>query len=314
MNIKKLINYQVLLVAILFLLIIFFGIYTNGTMVKPSVLFGLTATVVEIGLMALPLTYIIITGGIDLSVGSIMALTGITFGATYEATNNIYLSGLVAMFVGILAGGFNGLIIAKTKIPPLVTTLATFSLFYGIARIISGTKMYSNFPKGFKFLAYNNFLGVIPYQFILFIIFTIIFAVAFAKTPLGMYLRGMGFNEDTVHFSGVNVGKLKISIYILSGFMSTVACFVYLSRLPTAQPDMGINLNIEAITAVVLGGTSIMGGKGSISGTFISVLILGVLKKGLQLVGYGGDIFNFVLGIVLICCLIGFAITEKNKR
>lgn len=314
LNAKKIINYQSSLVLILLLLITFFGIMEDGIMFKPKVLFGLTANVVEIGLMALPMTYIILTGGIDLSVGSTMALSGIMLGWIYELTGNFALAIGSALLVGILCGVFNGLIIAKTKIPALVTTLATFSLYYGIARIISGTKIFSNFPEGFKFLAYNKFLGVVPYQFIFFVILAIVFMVVYKKTVVGVYLRGIGLNENAITFSGISVAKVKFYIYTLAGLVCTSASFIYLSRLPAAKPDMGLNLNIESITAVVLGGTNINGGKGSVFGTFVSILILGVLRKGLQLIGLGGDVYNFILGLVLVICLIGFSVSEKLAK
>ena len=314
LDIKKIFTYQTFLVILLILLIVSFGALQEGVMLKPKVLLGLTANIVEIGLMSLPMTFIILTGGIDLSIGSTMALSGIVLGYTYQQTNNMTLAIILSIVTGIACGAFNGLIIAKTKISPLVTTLATFSLYYGIARIISGTQIFSVFPDGFKFLANNKLFNIVPYQFILFIVLAIVFNVLYKKTVLGVYLRGMGLNEKAVAFSGISIAKVKFSIYTLSGLVSTLAAFVYLSRLPAAKPDMGTNLNIETITAVVLGGTSIMGGKGSVFGTIISILILGVLRKGLQLIGLGGDVYNFVLGIVLVICLIGFSLTEKVKK
>jgi ribose transport system permease protein len=311
---KKIINYQTALVIALVLLIVGFGILQDGIMLKPKVLLGLSANVVEIGLMSLPMTFIILTGGIDLSVGSTMALSGIVLGYTYQQSNNLTFAILCSVLTGIACGAFNGLIIAKTKISPLVTTLATFSLYYGIARIISGTQIFSNFPDGFKFLANNKLFDIIPYQFILFLVLAIVFHIVYKKTVLGVYLRGIGLNEKAVIFSGISVTKIKFFIYTLSGVVCTLSSFVYLSRLPAAKPDMGTNLNIETITAVVLGGTSIMGGKGTVFGTIISIMILGVLRKGLQLIGLGGDVYNFVLGIVLVVCLIGFSITERAKK
>lgn len=311
---KTLLTYQNFLIIILLALIVFFGIMEDGIIFKPKVLFGLTANVMEIGLMALPMTFIILTGGIDLSVGSTMALSGVSFGATYLATGNIWLAIIVAIVVGALCGAFNGIIIAKTNVPALVTTLATFSLFYGIAKIISGTQIFSSFPEGFTFLVYNRLFGIVPYQFLLFLVLAIGFVIVYKKTVVGVYLRGIGINEKAITFSGISIAKVKFSIYLLSGFISAMAALVYLSRLPAAKPDMGINLNLETITAVVLGGTSINGGKGSIVGTVISIIILGVLRKGLQLIGLGGDIYSFILGIILVLCLIGFSITEKIKK
>lgn len=311
---KFAITYIGILLALLVGLIALFAVLAEGTILKPSVLFGLTENVIEVGLMALALTFVITTGGIDLSVGSTMALSAVMLGMTYETTNNIALAILVSILTGLACGALNGLIIAKTKIAPLVTTLATMSLYYGIARIISGTKIFSTYPEGFTFLADKKLYHIVPYQFILFVVFYIIFAVFFYRANIGRYLRAIGYNEKAAKFMGVGVGTNKFFIYTLTGLICSLASIIYLSRLPAAKPDIGLNLNLEAITAVVLGGTNIMGGVGSVSGTFIAVLILGVLRKGLQLIGLGGNIYNFILGILLVICLIGFSYLDNVKK
>lgn len=237
------ITYSKMLFILLIAVIIFFAINTDGVILKPSVLFGLTENVVEIGLMALPLTFIITTSGIDLSVGMIMTLSAIMLGLTYQSTNNIGVAIVVCMVTGIACGALNGLIIAKTKISPLVTTLATMSLYMGIAKIISGTSIFSKYPEGFKFLGYHRLFNAIPYQFILFIIFYIIFALFFYRANIGRYLRAMGLNEKTAKFTGINVDMVKFFIYTLSGFMCAVAAIIYLSRLPAATPNIGLNMN-----------------------------------------------------------------------
>lgn len=308
-------TYQKILFVLLLALIAFFAIKEDFIILKPKVLFGLTENIMEIGLMALPMTLIIITSGIDLSVGTTMALSAVITGAVYEGTQNITVAILCGMLTGTLCGMLNGTIISKTKIAPLVTTLATMSLYLGIAKIICGTKIYSDFPDGFTFLQTNKLFGVIPYQFVLFIVLFIGFALLYNKSSFGRYVRGLGLNEEAVQYSGVKIGKLKFTLYTVSGIMSAIASLVYLSHLPAAKPDIGSNLNLQTITAVVLGGTSIMGGVGSMSGTFLGVLILGVLRKGLQIIGLGGDIYSFILGVVLVICLIGFSLVEnRNKK
>ena len=303
-------TYQKVLFVLLLALIAFFGVMEEFTIVKPKVLFGLTENIMEIGLMALPMTLIIITSGIDLSVGTTMALSAVVTGAVYDLTQNIFIAIVCGLVTGILCGALNGLIISKTKVAPLVTTLATMSLYLGIAKIICGTKIYSDFPKGFTFLQTQKLFGVVPYQFLLFIGF----ALFLSRSSLGRYIRGIGLNEEAVKYSGVKIAKIKFFLYMISGFVSAIAALVYLSHLPAAKPDIGTNLNLQTITAVVLGGTSIMGGVGNMSGTFLGVLILGVLRKGLQLIGFGGDVYSFILGIVLVICLIGFSLVENKQK
>jgi len=319
-NVEKLkkpkftITYLMILILLLLGIIFLFAVLENGIILKPNVLFGQTENIIEVGLMALALTFVITTGGIDISVGSTMALGAVMLGLTYEKTNNIAIAIVVCILTGLSCGALNGFIISKTKISPLVTTLATLSLYYGIARILSGTKIFSTYPEGFKFLAYKKLFDIIPYQFIFFVFIFILFAVFFSRASIGRYLRSIGYNEKAAKFMGVNVEANKFFIYTLTGLICSFASIIYLSRLPAAKPDIGLNLNIEAITAVVLGGTSIMGGVGSINGTFVAILILGVLRKGLQLIGLGGNIYNFVLGILLIMCLIGFSYLDIVKK
>lgn len=307
------IDYQAILLLILVGIIILFAVLEDGVMLKPRVLFGLTENVVETGLMALPMTYIITTGGIDLSVGSIMALSAVVMGYVAES-HSIWLAIASCLLVGIICGGINGLIISRTKVSPLVTTLATQSLYYGIARIVGGTNIYVNYPDWYLFLERSKFLGIIPYQFILFVVLFLVFNFIFEKTVIGRYLRSIGYNKDATRYSGVKVEKVNFSIYLLAGITASLSALIYLSRLPAAMPDIGLSLELETITAVVLGGTSIVGGIGSVKGTFLSVLILGVLRKGLQLVGLGGDIYSFILGIVLVACLVSFSYINRRKK
>lgn len=317
--IKSRMNYQTFLLLTLIVLLFVFNHLTDGIIMKRNVIFRLTENVMEVGIMALAMTLVIATGGIDLSVGYTMALSAIMLGLTYETTGSIVFALVVCLVTGMLCGALNGVIIAKANIPPLVTTLATFSLYTGISKSIAGSNIFSTFPDGMTFLITHRLFGIIPYQFVLFLVLAAIFAFAFNRTRYGRYLRGMGFNEKTVRFSGVNVDLVKFNIYVLAGLMSSVAAIVYLCRLPAAKPDIGININLETITAVVLGGTSIVGGIASIEGTVLSILILGVLRKGLSLIGLGGDKYNFILGIILVLCLIGFSflngqISLKRKK
>ncbi len=149
------------------------------------------------GIIALAMTLVIATGGIDLSVGYTMALSAIMMGLIYERTGNIVLAIVVCLVTGILCGALNGLIIAKANIPPLVTTLATFSLYTGVSKCIAGSNIFSTFPEGMTILITHRLFGIIPYQFILFLVLAAIFAFAFNRTRYGRYLRGMGFNEQT---------------------------------------------------------------------------------------------------------------------
>ncbi len=278
-----------------------------------SVLFDAATIVGEIGIMALAMTLIITTGGIDLSVGYILELSAIVFGVTLKRTGNLAEAIVASLAAGTACGLLNGFIISRTKIPPLVTTLATMNLYRGLSFIIAGTSSYTGFPAGFKLISTYLVLQTVPVQLLYFVALFVLFQVVYARGSLGRSLKGIGFNEGVLIFSGIKTKNILLWIYTLCGLMSAVAALVYLGRLSAAKTSMGDGLNLQVITAVVLGGTSIMGGVGSILGTFFGVLLIGVLRKGFTLVNLGGNVFNFTLGLILILALVVFAVLERRK-
>jgi ribose/xylose/arabinose/galactoside ABC-type transport system permease subunit len=312
-SLKVKVTYQVALGLLLVALIVFFGLI-QPVFFHPEVLFDATSIVGEIGIMALAMTFIITTGGIDLSVGYILQLCAIIFGVVIKETGSLWLAMLAALASGTVCGFINGFIISKTRIPPLVTTLATLNLFRGISFIIAGINSYSGFPEGFKKISTFLVFGTVPIQFFYFIVLFIFFHLVYARGSLGRNLKGIGFNENVLIFSGIKTKRVLLFIYTLCGLMCAVAALIYLGRLSSAKTSMGNDLNLQVITAVVLGGTSIMGGVGSVVGTFIGVLIIGVLRKGFTLINFSGNIFNFTLGLMLIVALIVFALLEERKK
>jgi ribose/xylose/arabinose/galactoside ABC-type transport system permease subunit len=307
------VTYQLALFILLVFLIVLFGII-QPVFFNPEVLFNVTAIVGEIGIMALAMTFIITTGGIDLSVGYNLQLCAIVFGSVYARTHNVPAAAALAVLCGTACGFFNGLIISRTKIPPLVTTLATMNLYRGISMIVAGSETYSGFPAGFKSISSTFLFGIVPIQFIYFLVLFLIFGLFYARGTLGRSLKGIGFSENVMVFSGINTKRTLLFIYTLTGVMCALAALIYLGRLSAATTSMGNDLNLQVITAVVLGGTSIMGGIGSITGTFIGTLIIGVLRKGFTLLNFSGNIFNFTLGVILIVALIAFALLEERKK
>ena len=305
-------NYQIMLGIFLVLLIVAFGI-AEPVFFYPDVLFDVTAIIGEIGIMALAMTFVITTGGIDLSVGYILQLAAIVFGMVFADSGNLILAMSAALLTGTACGLFNGLMIAVAKIPPLVTTLATMNLYRGLSMILAGTNSYSGFPDVFKNLTTTQLFGFMPITFLYFVILFFFFNLFYTRGTLGRTLKGIGFNENVLVFSGIKTRRVLLLIYSLSGLMCGLAALVYLGRLSSAKTSMGNDLNLQVITAVVLGGTSTMGGVGSVAGTFIGVLIIGVLKKGFTLLNFSGNIFNFTLGAMLIAALIIFAVLERSK-
>lgn len=258
----------------------------------------------EVGLVALPMTYIIITGGIDLSVGSILGLCAIVLGVSWKSFGlPLEIAIMLAVFVGALAGFMNGLFITRVGVPPLIMTLATLALYRGLAEGISQARSVRGYPEWFYRFGQGEVAGI-PTQLWLLIAALIVAAVVLSRTVFGRTLYAIGHNETGARFSALAVDRTKLIIYTLSGFMAGLASIVFVSRVSTTRSDMGTGLELDVIAAVVLGGTSIFGGTGTILGTALGVVLIQLLKNGLALTGVKGDATIMVIGIVLIAAIL----------
>jgi rhamnose transport system permease protein len=268
----------------------------------------------EVGLVALPMTYIIITGGIDLSVGSILGLSAILTGVFWENVGlPLWLAILLALLVGSLAGFFNGLLIVRVNVPPLIMTLATLALYRGLAEGISEAKSVRGYPEWFYIFGQGDIAGL-PTQLWFFIIATIISTIILAKTTFGRSLYAIGNNAVGARFAGLPVSRIILTIYTFSGFMGALAALIFVSRVTTTRSDMGTGLELDAIAAVVLGGTSIFGGRGSIAGTIIGLVLIQLLKNGLSLTGVTSDATTIVIGSVLIVTILLNNLVQRSRR
>lgn len=258
----------------------------------------------EVGLVALPMTFIIITGGIDLSVGSILGLTAIVLGVSWKNVG-LPLEGaiLVALAAGTLAGFVNGWFITRVKVPPLIMTLASLALYRGLAEGISQARSVRGYPDWFFQLGQGELFGV-PTQLWILTMAIIVAWLLLAYTVFGRSLYAIGHNETGARFSGIPVDRYKVTIYTASGFMAALAGCVFVSRVSTTRSDMGTGLELDVIAAVVLGGTSIFGGIGTIAGTVLGFIMIQLLKNGLSLTGVKGDATIVVIGSVLILSIL----------
>jgi rhamnose transport system permease protein len=254
----------------------------------------------EIGLVALTMTFVIITGGIDLSVGSILGLAAILVGVLWK---NLGLPLPAAMVLAVGAGGLagfgNGLIITRFKVPPLIATLATLALYRGLAEGISQSRSVRGYPEWFYALGQGDLAGV-PLQVWILLMAALAAAGILGLTTFGRATYAVGANETAARFSGVAVDRTRLLIYTASGLMSGLAAVVFVSRVTTTRSDMGTGLELDVITAVVLGGTSIFGGRGTIVGTVLGLALIQALRSGLSLAGVKGDGTIVVIGLVLI--------------
>jgi len=265
----------------------------------------------EVGLVALPMTYIIITGGIDLSVGSILGLCAIVLGVSWKNFGlPLEMAIVLALCLGALAGFINGLFITRVNVPPLIMTLATLALYRGLAEGISQARSVRGYPDWFYRLGQGELYGI-PTQLWLLLIALVVTAVVLSRTVFGRTLYAIGHNEVGARFSALPVDRYKLAIYTLSGFMAGLASVIFVSRVSTTRSDMGTGLELDVIAAVVLGGTSIFGGTGTILGTALGVVLIQLLKNGLALTGVKGDASIMVIGLVLISAIL---VTNVAKR
>ena len=254
----------------------------------------------EVGLVALTMTFVIVTGGIDLSVGSMLGLSAILVGVLWK---NMGLALPVAMVLAVGAGGvaglMNGLIITRFKVPPLIATLATLALYRGLAEGISQSRSVRGYPEWFYALGQGDAAGV-PVQVWIMVVAVAVSAAILGLTTFGRATYAVGANETAARFAGVAVDRTRLLVYTASGLMSGLAAVIFVSRVSTTRSDMGTGLELDVITAVVLGGTSIFGGKGTILGTVLGLALIQALRSGLSLAGVKGDGTIVVIGLVLI--------------
>lgn len=268
----------------------------------------------ETGLLALPMTYIIITGGIDLSVGSVAGLSAIILGYSWENLGfPLGAAIFVAIFSGLVAGYLNGLLITRVGVPPLIMTLATLTFYRGLAEGIARARSVRGYPDWFYDLGQGDILGI-PSQLYLLVIATIITGIILSRTTFGRSLYAIGNNELAARFSGIPVNRIKLMIYSFSGCMAGLAGYILVSRVSTTRSDMGTGWELDAIAAVVLGGTSIFGGSGSIGGTAIGLILIQLLKNGLALTGVTGDATIVVIGTVLILSTLINGFIQRTMR
>ncbi len=267
----------------------------------------------EVGLVALAMTFVIVTGGIDLSVGSILGLTAILLGVFWKNVGMpLPLAMVAAVVCGTAAGIGNGFIITRFRVPPLIATLATLALYRGLAEGISEARSVRGYPEWFYFFGQGEIAGV-PVQLWVLVICTVIAGVILGFTPFGRATYAVGANEVAARFSGINADATKMWIYGAAGFLSAIAAVIFVSRVTTTRSDMGTGIELDVITGVVLGGTSIFGGKGTIVGTVLGLVLIQALKNGLALSGVKGDGTIVVIGVVLIAAVLAGAILDRNR-
>lgn len=294
--------------ALLLLLLVEIGIFsvTGSNFLTRANGFELVRLSVEIGLLALALTPIIITGGIDLSVGSLLGLAAVVFGAlTRKYDWPLPAAAGVALLIGASGGGLNAWLIARFNLPPLIVTLGSFSLFRGLAEGLTGAvENYTDFPTSFLFLGQGYLGGVIPAQMIVLVVVALGYGALQHRTIIGRALQAIGYSPAGARYSGIPVERRLRLIYVLSGVMASVAALIYVAHTGQAKSDAGTGYELLAITTVVLGGTSIFGGRGTVWGTLLGLAALIVLQNGLRLSALPAELAGILTGVLLISVIV----------
>ena len=263
-------------------------------------------------IVAVGMTFVIISGGIDLSVGSLVAVAGVVLAAALKAGWSIPLAIAAGLGVGAATGLLNGVVIAFGRLPPFIMTLGMMSVARGAALLMTDGRPISGFDAAFRSIATGRLAGV-PAPILLTLAIYAAAHFVLSRTRFGRYVYGIGGNEEATRLSGVNVRFHKTMVYVVSGAMSAIAAVLLTARLNSAQPIAGIMYELDAIAAVVIGGTSLSGGEGHLGGTLIGALTMGVLRNGLNLLGVSSFLQQLVIGVVIIVAVL-VDIMVKEKR
>ena len=301
----------VLLLLLLGLLGLAYGL--SPRFLAPAAQLELSTHVWELALLALPMTLIILTGGIDLSVGSTMALCAVVFGLCFQAHLPLTVAALLTLIVGAAAGALNGAFVAYVRVHPLIVTLATLAAYRGMAEGISLGRPVSDFPPGFTQWGQGTALGL-PIPGLIFLVALGLTAFFVARTPLGTWLSALGYNETAARYSGVAVARIKLLLYTASGLTAALSALLFVARRNTAKADIGTGMELAVITAVVLGGTSIFGGRGRLFGTVLGVLLIHETREFVSWQWNRDELNLIVIGGLLILSVLADSLLSAKKR
>lgn len=254
----------------------------------------------EKAMIAFAMALLIISGEIDLSVASIIALASTAMGAAVQVGVGTPGLVLIGLGTGLLCGAFNGVLVTRMGLPSIVVTIGTMSLFRGISYIVLGDQAFRGYPSSFTWFGQGYVWWVISFEFVLFAIIAVIYAVLLHKTNFGRSVYAIGNNATGAMFSGIRVQRVKFILFLLTGLMSGIAAICLTARLGSTRPSIGTGWELEVVTMVVLGGVSILGGSGSIIGVVIAAFVMGLVTFGLGLLNVPGIVMSIVIGGLLI--------------
>lgn len=298
-------------IAIAFVLICLLLAFLHPSFLTLSNLRVILTQVSINALLAFGVTFVIITGGIDLSLGSVLAVAGISAAIFAHPDSYPLIVPVVAgLGTGLFFGAFNGLIVTKSKVPPFIVTLGTMTIARGLALIFSKGRPVSNLSETFNFIGGGTVWGI-PFPIVILVIAFILCAVLLGKTTWGRYMYAVGGNELAARASGINVGKIKMMVYTICGGLAGIAGILLTSRITTGQPNAGTGFELDAIAAAIIGGTSTSGGTGTMAGTLLGALLIGVISNGLDLMNVSSYYQLVIKGFIIVGAVV---LDSANKN
>lgn len=305
-------NYGLLLLALIIEFAVFETIARRqglGSFLTPQSLINILNQCAVFGVVAVGMTFVILTAGIDLSVGSLIAFGGVICALVVRGAEDavwlwIVLGWIAACAAGAAAGAASGLLVAKVNVPPFIATLAFMSFLRGLGYILADGKPVAPLPDAYRYLGRHHLFGALPVGVVVMLTAFVLGGIVLGFTPYGRHIRAIGSSEETARLSGVPVARVKFSVYVMSGVLSVIGGLIISSKLQSGDPKVGFGDELFVIAAVVVGGTSLMGGRGSLGGTFVGLLIISVLGSGLNFIGVETFVQQLVLGIVILAAVL----------
>lgn len=272
--------------------------------------------VTVIAVIALGVNIVIFTGGIDISVGSMVGFTGIVMGKIIVEQGMSPVIGVAAaLVIGVLCGTFNGIMIAKFKLQPMIATLAMMSMARGAALTLADGQTITGYSDGFRWIGVGEIGGTkIPVQILFMLLFYILVFYLMRYRKFGRYIYSIGGNEEATRLSGINVDKYKIMAYSISGLGAAIASVILVAKLNSAQSTAGLDYEMDAIASCVIGGTSLLGGFGSVWGTFVGAVIMIVIRNGLNLLNVSSNLQKLVIGVVILLAVLADSVRHRTDK
>jgi rhamnose transport system permease protein len=267
-------------------------------------LLDLITPYVFIGLMALGLTFVVIAGEIDISVTAILAVSVVSFAQLLDHGLNVWIAALAGLVVAAALGLVNGALVALVNLPSLAVTLGTLAAFQGLAFVVLSGEGVAEFPQGYLNLGGGYIHNELPVALIVLVVATLVLGTVLHATRFGRYLFTIGNNREAARLSGVPATRVRVTIFVISGFMAGIAGIAYVGFFGSARADAAQGSLLDVVTAVVLGGVNIFGGAGSMLGVFLALILVAVLRNGMQLANLGGDTQNIVIGVLLLAAIV----------